>query len=186
MPYKTHFATIQNFSHFDQRISDKMSLHFQEFWKIFVLLILCNIFSLSHGTIHIFLPEDAGIFSDCDDKPDALGLDSIFDMSNLEVEILEESASLEGYVEVIWDVEPTDRVDFKADLLKSARGGWQPTVFSMVQKDFCSTLFEEDGFWYKAWGQFVDEEDRKCINHKGVSGKRGENEEIINCFSCCR
>lgn len=150
-----------------------MSLNFQDFWKIFVLLILCDIFSSSHGTIHIFLPEDAGIFSDCDDKPDVLGLDSLFDMSNLEVEILEESASIEGFVEVVWDVEPTDRVDFRADLLKSARGGWQPTVFSMVQKDFCSTLFQEDGFWYKAWGQFVDEEDRKCINHKGVSARAG-------------
>ncbi|XP_061396318.1 uncharacterized protein LOC133331946 [Musca vetustissima] len=91
------------------------------------------------------------------------------DMSNLNVEILEDSASLEGYVQMIWDVEPTDRIDFRADLLKSARGGWQPTVFSMVQKDFCSTLFDEDGFWYKAWGQFVDEDDRKCINHKGVT-----------------
>ncbi|XP_073847089.1 uncharacterized protein [Musca autumnalis] len=146
-----------------------MFLHFKNYWKLLFFSIICNILApTTHATIHLFLPEDAAIFSDCDDKTDVLGLDSFLDMSNLKVEILDESASIEGFAEVIWDVEPTDRIDFRADLLKSARGGWQPTVFSMAQKDFCSTLFDEDGFWYKAWGQFVDEEERKCFNNKGV------------------
>lgn len=136
------------------------------------LLVLTVIWHVNYakGTIHLFLCEDESIFSNCDDKPDALGIADIFDMSNLKVEIGDDSVSMEGNFEVVWDVEPTDRIDLKAELLKSARGGWQPTVFSMVQKDLCATLFEEDAMWYKSWGKFVEEDDRKCINHKGVSG----------------
>lgn len=139
------------------------------FGSLLMWILLLARIDWTTGTIHLFLPEDPEIFSDCDDKSGVLGLDNFVDMSNLNVEIFDESASLEGFVTMIWDVEPSDRIDFKADLLKSARGGWQPTVFSMIQKDFCRDLFDENGFWFNSWGQFVDEDDRKCINHKGVS-----------------
>ncbi|XP_075166767.1 uncharacterized protein LOC142238921 [Haematobia irritans] len=140
----------------------------QQLQHLLLYILFWNI-QWAIGTIHLFLPEDPDLFTSCSDKSDVLGLDSIFDMSNLNVEILEESARVEGYVTMIWDVEPTDRIEFRADLYKSARGGWQPTVFSMIQKDLCSTLFEENGFWYNSWGQFVAEEERKCINNKGIT-----------------
>ncbi|KAM7343819.1 uncharacterized protein ACRADG_010735 [Cochliomyia hominivorax] len=131
------------------------------------IILLCLRISLIRATLFVFLVEDSAIFSDCKNEPDFLGVKDVVDLSDLSVEPLEDSVHLEGSFQMLWDADPNDRIELKSELFKYERGSWQPTVFTMVLKDFCSTLFEEGDAWYTAWMQYVNEEDRKCINNKG-------------------
>ncbi|XP_065366857.1 uncharacterized protein LOC135959751 [Calliphora vicina] len=91
----------------------------------------------------------------------------MFDLSNLSVELLDDRVHMEGSFTMLWEADPSDRVELHTDLMKYERGSWQPTVFTMIQKDFCRTLFDESDIWYKTWAQFIDGDDLKCINNKG-------------------
>lgn len=59
---------------------------------------------------------------------------------------------------------PQIRFEFQ----KFQRGTWQPTVFTVIRKDFCSVIFTETEVWYDAITSKVVPEDRHCINEKGV------------------
>ncbi|TMW41953.1 hypothetical protein DOY81_012967, partial [Sarcophaga bullata] len=104
---------------------------------------------------------------DCENEPDYLGVADMMDLSDLKVELLDESVHMEGSVTMLWDADPDDRVELTTEVLKYERGGWQPTVFTMIQKDFCRTLFDEGDIWFKSWAQFIDADDLKCITNKG-------------------
>lgn len=135
-------------------------------------LILCVLIShlilSTKGTLFVFLVESESIFQDCEDEPDYLGVADMMDLSDLKVELFDESVRLEGSIRMLWNADPDDRVELQAEVMKYERGGWQPTVFTMVQKDFCRTLFDEGDIWYKTWAQFIDVDDLKCITNKGV------------------
>lgn len=132
-------------------------------------ILLCQLISHIRATLFVFLIEDTSIFQDCKNEPDYLAVTKVVDMSNLNVEILDDRVHMEGSFTVNWEADPDDRVEFKTELFKYERGSWQPTIFTMVQKDFCKTLFDEGDAWYTAWMQFVEPENQKCINQKGVS-----------------
>lgn len=132
-------------------------------------ILLCQFISHIQATLFVFLIEDTSIFQDCKNEPDYLAVTKVVDMSNLNVEILDDRVHMEGSFTVNWEADPDDRVEFKTELFKYERGSWQPTIFTMVQKDFCKTLFDEGDAWYTAWMQFVEPENQKCINQKGVS-----------------
>lgn len=138
------------------------------FWQnILVTFLLHN--AHVKGTLYVFLVEDPTIFQDCKNEPDYLGVADMMDLSNLKVELLDESVHIEGSITMLWDVDPDDRVELRADVFKYERGSWQPTVFTIIEKDFCRTLFDENDIWFTTWAQFINGDDLKCITNKGVS-----------------
>ncbi|KNC23430.1 hypothetical protein FF38_13351 [Lucilia cuprina] len=135
-------------------------------WLNFLLIMLHQSL-IVQGTLYVYLIEDPAIFQDCKNEPDYLGVADMFDLSNLSIELLDETVHMEGSFTMVWDADPDDRVELHTDLMKYERGSWQPTVFTMIQKDFCATLFDENDIWYKTWAQFIDSDDLKCITNKG-------------------
>lgn len=56
--------------------------------------------------------EDERITSDCQNEPpETLNIDGLFDMSNINFEMAEDGVQLSGYKTVVWDIQPTDRVE---------------------------------------------------------------------------
>lgn len=56
--------------------------------------------------------EDERITSDCQNEPPkTLNIDGLFDMSNIDFEMAEDGVQLSGYKTVVWDIQPTDRVE---------------------------------------------------------------------------
>jgi len=52
------------------------------------------------------------------------------------------------------------------------RGTWEPTVFNVVTRDVCSTIFDKNTYWYTSWFQNLlnaDEIKEKCLITKDVS-----------------
>lgn len=76
----------------------------------FVMLLLSFTRSLSAtGSRTYFLLENEEIFEKCDGHP-GNGIHDLFDMSTVNIEVLEYGMHVDGYVKLIWDVEPTDRI----------------------------------------------------------------------------
>nr|XP_044251864.1 uncharacterized protein LOC108058971 [Drosophila takahashii] len=112
--------------------------------KILKLLILLQRIHSSMEAKFDFLFEDERIFSDCREKPPGtLDISSLYDFSNTGFDMSEDGVTISGYTTVIWDIQPTDRVEVAVSVQYYDRGSWQPTILNMVIKDFCKVMFDE-------------------------------------------
>ncbi|XP_075166651.1 uncharacterized protein LOC142238817 [Haematobia irritans] len=114
-----------------------------------------------------FLLDNDNVFDKCDGF-DGGDIHSLADLSNLNVEIVDYDMTVTGSATLVWDVEPTDRVAFRLEILKFVRGTWQPTVFSSTKDDLCPVLYLESEAWFKPITGKIFPEDRKCLNQKGA------------------
>ncbi|KAH8277306.1 hypothetical protein KR026_008861 [Drosophila bipectinata] len=135
------------------------------------ILILMKCVNLLIAVAYDFVLEDEDIFSHCTAYPDHSYLDHGMDLSNLSIKMVESGMSVKGNITVVWDIEPTDRVQF---LLKGEywdRGSWQPTLFSLFFPDVCKVMYDKHQIWYDGWIKHVTNKNEikdKCVNHKGT------------------
>ncbi|XP_001358066.3 uncharacterized protein [Drosophila pseudoobscura] len=138
-------------------------------YQVIILLIFV---SYSEEVQYEFVSDNEDVMSDCQDKPKgALGFDSLFDMSELTLNMSDDGVQIQGNVTSIWDVKPTDRIQGSFSVLYFDRGSWQPTILNIVTKEFCDVMYDERQFWYKFWTKHVinskDVKD-KCLNVPGT------------------
>ncbi|KAH8271475.1 hypothetical protein KR018_012620, partial [Drosophila ironensis] len=98
---------------------------------------------------YLFVFEEDNIFSKCSNlRPGFIGINDMFDMSNMHFDIKEDGVHVEGNAMNIWDTESTDRVEGSAKFEHWDRSVWQPTVLNMVVSDMCKVLYKPSQFWY--------------------------------------
>ncbi|KAH8348455.1 hypothetical protein KR084_007539 [Drosophila pseudotakahashii] len=140
-------------------------------FKIWQLLILLQRIKNSTEIKFDFLFEDERIVSDCGEKPaGTLGINSLFDFTNTGFDMSEDGVTVSGYTTVIWDIQPTDRVEIAVSVQYYDRGSWQPTILNMVIKDFCKVMFDEKQMWYDCYSKHIlnaAEVNQTCYNVKG-------------------
>lgn len=84
----------------------------QQLFRIWQLLVLMAFIPHSIEVSYEFTMEDERITSDCQNEtPETLNIDGLFDMSNIDFEMAEDGVQLSGYKTVVWDIQPTDRVE---------------------------------------------------------------------------
>ncbi|XP_016958276.1 uncharacterized protein LOC108030101 [Drosophila biarmipes] len=124
------------------------------------------------ATDYELMLEDPDIFSTCTEGPP--GSISVGEAANFDDFVIEQESDilhLSGSVTVQWDVQPTDRISARVDLLHFNRGTWEPTIFSIATKDFCSIMYDKNQYWYKYWTRFVlhqHEVAKKCLREPGL------------------
>ncbi|XP_073847149.1 uncharacterized protein [Musca autumnalis] len=135
---------------------------------VLILFIISSWTTTINGTLFEFVLENDEIFDACSEKPGNSGFHEVADLSELEIDFDDGSIRVGGSAKMVWqDVQSTDRIDIKAELLKFQRGTWQPTMYSMRLHDFCSKQFDANSVWYKLWTSHIADDDRKCINNYG-------------------
>jgi len=160
-------------------------------FKIWHFLILLQHIQKSLAMTYEFIMEDERIFSDCKDKPPGtLDVNDLFDFTNTTFQMSESGVTLSGCKTVIWDIQPTDRVEVTKNKLTEMyrnykpyfqlavsvlyfdRGTWQPTTLNMLIKDFCKVMFDEKQVWYDSYSKHIQnaaEVNNTCYRVKGVS-----------------
>jgi len=160
-------------------------------FKIWHFLILLQHIQKSLAMTYEFIMEDERIFSDCKDKPPGtLDVNDLFDFTNTTFQMSESGVTLSGCKTVIWDIQPTDRVEvtknkiteiyrsykpyfqLAVSVLYFDRGTWQPTTLNMLIKDFCKVMFDEKQVWYDSYSKHIQnaaEVNNTCYRVKGVS-----------------
>ncbi|KAH8264305.1 hypothetical protein KR038_006358 [Drosophila bunnanda] len=138
-------------------------------WQI---LILLRIVSPSTEIQYEFELEDDHVITKCLDDPKGFkDMNGLFDLSNLSFELGEEGVVVGGNLTSVWDVEPTDRIEFRTSTFYWERGFWQPTILNVVSPDFCKTMYDEKQLWYSIITKYVinkEEVKDKCVTHKGT------------------
>ncbi|XP_039482915.1 uncharacterized protein LOC120446152 [Drosophila santomea] len=128
----------------------------QQPFGIWQLLILMAFIENSMEINYEFTMEDERITSDCQDEAvGTLNIDGLFDWSNATFVMAEEGVTLSGSKTVVWDIQPSDRVELLGSLYYFDRGTWQPTTLNMVIKDFCSVMFDKNQVWYDAYSKHI-------------------------------
>nr|XP_016927515.1 uncharacterized protein LOC108008235 [Drosophila suzukii] len=140
-------------------------------FKIWHFLILLQHIQKSLAMTYEFIMEDERIFSDCKDKPPGtLDVNDLFDFTNTTFQMSESGVTLSGCKTVIWDIQPTDRVELAVSVLYFDRGTWQPTTLNMLIKDFCKVMFDEKQVWYDSYSKHIQnaaEVNNTCYRVKG-------------------
>ncbi|KAH8253961.1 hypothetical protein KR032_007867, partial [Drosophila birchii] len=138
----------------------------------FLLVLVHLFFDSSMGIQYEFLLEDERIFSECADKPKGIGnLNNLFDLSNMNFTMDYGGISISGNLTLIWDVQPSDRIEMAGSLRYFDRGTWQPTTLNLLSKDFCKVMYDHRQIWYDLFVKYVankPEIEDKCIKVKGV------------------
>ncbi|XP_019894705.2 uncharacterized protein LOC101897016 [Musca domestica] len=127
--------------------------------------IVCSI-SLVMGSYFDFIVDNDEIFEKCPDRPEAMGIHDIVDLSEFIIEFKEGYVSGRGQMTMHWKgVEATDRVYGYSELFKFQRGTWQPTTVLVHEFNFCKRQFDATTIWYNVWSRHIRREDQKCINN---------------------
>ncbi|XP_073848402.1 uncharacterized protein [Musca autumnalis] len=131
--------------------------------------IWLGIFTIcARATLYEFVPDNDKVFDSCSEIPDNNGIHDIMDMSEINIELLENSIAVNGNCTVVWKgVQPTDRIQLNAEVYKFQRGDWQQTTITFIIADFCPVQFEENSVWYRVWSSHIPQDERKCINNYG-------------------
>ncbi|KAH8242757.1 hypothetical protein KR032_001881, partial [Drosophila birchii] len=140
------------------------------------IVILLKIVSLSIGIQYEFDFEDDQIYSKCPDSPNGtLSMFEWLDFSDFTFELSEEGIFASGNLTTMWEVEPTDRIEARINVLHWERGFWQPTILNVYIFDFCKVMYDKNQLWYNLMIEHVinvEEVKEKCIKYKGVSGRQ--------------
>ncbi|XP_017143572.1 uncharacterized protein LOC108156558 [Drosophila miranda] len=135
------------------------------------ILLLAIVGHSSAGTYEL-LVADEKIFSDCPNQAKGtLNQHGMFDLSDLNRSMNADGVNIAGSMTCAWNIQPEDRVEMSITLLYFDRGTWQSTVFSLVSKDFCKSMYDEKQYWYKFWTQhFTNSADvkDKCVLYPGT------------------
>ncbi|XP_017056906.1 uncharacterized protein LOC108098498 [Drosophila ficusphila] len=138
-------------------------------WQIVILL---KVVGPSEEVNYELVLEEERVFSECMDNPSGhLGMEGLFDLTNLDLHMEEEGIHVEGNITSAWDIQPTDRIEGRLTIFYLDRGTWQATGISVFSYDFCKVLYDEKQFWYKAFTKYVinsDELQQKCVHYKGT------------------
>ncbi|KAH8284746.1 hypothetical protein KR054_000506 [Drosophila jambulina] len=136
-------------------------------------LILVNLIYYAMGIQYEFLLEDERIFSDCADKPlGTQNIYSMFDTSNMNLAMDDEGISVSGNHTLIWDAQPSDRIEMAGSLRYFDRGTWQPTTLNILSKDFCKVMYDHRQIWYNLYTNHIANRPdiaEKCITEKGTT-----------------
>lgn len=87
-------------------------------WCLCQILVLLKIVNVSIGVAFDFVLEDEDVYSHCTDYPDYYFIDHGMDFSNLKYELVERGLFLEGNITIVWDIQPTDRVEVTIKLFQ--------------------------------------------------------------------
>ncbi|XP_036672470.3 uncharacterized protein [Drosophila suzukii] len=111
------------------------------------------------------IPEDT--FVECTDgPPGSIPMHEAFQVDNLGAEVVPEGIYVSGNATTIWNFPRTDRLSARISIFHYNRGTWEPTVFNVVTRDVCSTIFDKNTYWYTSWFQNLlnaDEIKEKCL-----------------------
>nr|XP_016999478.2 uncharacterized protein LOC108058995 [Drosophila takahashii] len=67
----------------------------------------------------------------------------------------ETGVTFSGNITVMWDIQPTDRVEVTVNVLYYDRGSWQATTLNMIVKDFCKVMFDKNQLWYESFTKHI-------------------------------
>ncbi|XP_016926803.4 uncharacterized protein [Drosophila suzukii] len=131
-----------------------------------ILSFLCH----ANGTEYELLVVDEEVFSSCQDVAlGTLDINGLLDLSEFGTTLYADGVTVSGNTTLVWDIQLEDRVTLSIKLLYFDRGSWMPTVFSLVIKDFCKSMYDENQMWYKVWTQHIKNDIKdKCVNIPGT------------------
>lgn len=136
------------------------------------ILIFLTAAQPSIGGYFEYVLDDESVFSECFNTPPGYAnISGLFDVSTVNFEMGPEGVHIDGHVTSTWDIQPTDRIEGRLNVVHMDRGTWQPTVLNMVCKDFCKTFLDPNQYWYNVFPKHIinkDEARQKCLNYKGV------------------
>nr|XP_017024355.1 uncharacterized protein LOC108076138 [Drosophila kikkawai] len=125
------------------------------------------------GIQYEFLLEDERIFSDCSDKPPGtFNSHSLFDLSNMNFAMDDDGVAISGNHTLIWDVQPSDRIEMAGSLRYFDRSTWQPTTLNILSKDLCKVLYDHRQIWYDLYSKHIANRPdiaENCIRVKGTT-----------------
>ncbi|XP_016984185.1 uncharacterized protein LOC108048184 [Drosophila rhopaloa] len=124
------------------------------------------------ATDYILLIEDPDLYTPCaEGPPGSMTFNDAFDVSAAKISMDPEGIHVTGNITSMWSLPRTDRISIRLTVLKYNRGSWEPTLFNMVTRDFCASMFDPNQVWFKHWFQYFknrDEIQEKCIATKGT------------------
>ncbi|XP_017077669.1 uncharacterized protein LOC108112351 [Drosophila eugracilis] len=140
--------------------------------RICQLLILLESAKNSMESKYELFLEDEEIISTCSNRePGSLNVSSMFDYTNTTFAMDEKGVTISGNNTVVWDIQPTDRVQMQSSLWFFERGIWQPTTLSLFVFDFCKVMFDSNQLWYKDYTRHIAntaEVKETCLRVKGT------------------
>ncbi|EDX10887.1 uncharacterized protein LOC6738496 [Drosophila simulans] len=146
-----------------------MAVQFSVLCQILIFLAAAQ---LSIGGHFEYVLDDESVFSECFDMPPGYAnISGLFDVSTINFEMGPEGVHVDGYLTSSWDIQPTDRIEGRLNVVHMDRGTWQPTVLNMVSRDFCKTFLDPNQYWYNIFPKHIinrDEARQKCLNYKGT------------------
>ncbi|KAH8253962.1 hypothetical protein KR032_007868 [Drosophila birchii] len=140
---------------------------------IYKILIVFQFIHHSTEVEYEFIPRDERIYKKCKDMPGVLDISGMFDMSKLNLTMVEEGIHTSGNITITWSgLDLSDRIQMAASVEYFDRGTWVPTILNLLIPDFCKVLYDEKQFWYGGWASHITnrkEIEKECIKVPGVS-----------------
>ncbi|XP_017111699.1 uncharacterized protein LOC108135468 isoform X1 [Drosophila elegans] len=137
-------------------------------WQTLILLkIVHPSFEINYE--YVFLDEN--VFNSCPDPPPGFSdVHKLFDLSELNSEIKPDGLHISGNITIVWDVQPTDRIEGRISVLHLDRGSWQPTILNIWTYDFCKIFNDQKQVWYNSFVKYIvnKNDTEKCFNNKGT------------------
>ncbi|XP_061394326.1 uncharacterized protein LOC133329884 [Musca vetustissima] len=138
-------------------------------FKVISFLVYFRTIVVVKAALYGFAFENDEMFDDCPDVPYSVNVLDIGDLSNIEMDYTDGFVSVSGNHTVTWEgVQPTDRIECIAEVYQFRRGAWQPTPFTIIEKDFCKVQFDPTSVWYQVWSKHIPEHLRICFNNYGI------------------
>ncbi|XP_017024353.1 uncharacterized protein [Drosophila kikkawai] len=123
--------------------------------QIYQFLLISQFIYYSTEVEYEFIPQDERYYEKCKDLPDALGMEELFDMTNLNIAMTEEGLQFSGNMTSTWlGLDPSDRIQMATSIQYFDRGTWVPTILNMLIPDFCKFLYDERQSWY-TWSSHI-------------------------------
>ncbi|XP_030564464.1 uncharacterized protein LOC115765180 isoform X2 [Drosophila novamexicana] len=134
---------------------------------VYQVLILILFERQSSALKYKFIPENEDLVTDCPNKPSNVhNFNGLFDTSDSTFKTDFVSVRFAGNLTCVWNIQSGDRIQGTFEIKRFDRGSWQPTVFNMFVRDFCSSLFQKEQYWYKYWSKYIinrEQVNDKCI-----------------------
>ncbi|XP_017024354.1 uncharacterized protein [Drosophila kikkawai] len=111
--------------------------------------------------------EDGTFYNECKDLPGALPMEGLFDMTNLNLSLVEDGIQFSGNMTSVWHgLDPSDRIQMTGSVQYFDRGTWVPTILNMLVYDLCKILYDDKQLWYKSWSSHIvnrREIEKECL-----------------------
>ncbi|KAH8392197.1 hypothetical protein KR215_002946 [Drosophila sulfurigaster] len=140
---------------------------FYKYYLSFKVLIL--VLGVASGRNYRLELENEEIFTTCK-KQSANFKDftDLIDFSELTLQEIGDKVQVSGNATSKWNYDPTDHLEASVTVFRFDRREWQNTLISMVLKDFCKVLYDEQQEWYRDWTKHIvnanDVKDKCLLN----------------------